>query len=73
MFKTYYINGLMSKAIDPPKDLNEIYLLANQWLKPKTAGSEYASTFATMLDGLDEKRNNTDRRERNHGAVSNSS
>jgi hypothetical protein len=29
-FKTDYINGLTSKAIDPPKDLNEIYLLANQ-------------------------------------------
>ena len=28
-FKTDYINGLTSKAIDPLKDLNEIYLLAN--------------------------------------------
>jgi hypothetical protein len=35
MFKTDYINGLTSKAINPPKDLNKIYLLANQWLKPK--------------------------------------
>jgi hypothetical protein len=38
-FKTDYINGLISKAIDPPKELNEVYLLANQWLKPKAAGS----------------------------------
>jgi hypothetical protein len=65
MFKTDYINGLTSKAIDPPKDLNETYLLENQWLKPKAAGSGYASTFAMMLDGLDEKRNNPDRRGRN--------
>jgi hypothetical protein len=56
-FKTDYINGLTSKAMDPPKDLNEIYLLANQWLKPKAAGTGYASTFATMLDHLDDRRN----------------
>ena len=64
-FKTDYINGLTSKAIDPPKDLNEIYLLANQWLKPKAAGTGYASTFATMLDHLDDRRNPGDRRGRN--------
>ncbi len=29
-FKTDYINGLTFMAIDPPKDLNKIYLLANQ-------------------------------------------
>ncbi len=53
-FKTDYINGLTSKAINPPKDLNEIYLLANQWLKPKATGTGYASTFATTLDKIDE-------------------
>jgi hypothetical protein len=53
-FKTDYINGLLSKAINPPKDLNEIYLLANQWLKPKATGTGYASTFATTLDKIDE-------------------
>jgi hypothetical protein len=64
-FKTDYINGLTSKAIDPPKDLNEIYLLANQWLKPKAAGSGYASTFATTLDHPEDRRPNADRRGRN--------
>ncbi len=64
-FKTDYINGLTSKAIDPPKDLNEIYLLVNQWLKLKAAGTGYASTFAMTLDHLDERRKNRDRRGRN--------
>ncbi len=53
-FKTDYINGLTSKAINPPKDLNKIYLLANQWLKTKATGTGYASTFATTLDKIDE-------------------
>jgi hypothetical protein len=44
----------MSKAINPPKDLNEIYLLSNQWLKPKATGTGYASTFAMTLDKIDE-------------------
>ncbi len=57
-FKTDYINGHRSKAIDPPKDLNEIYLLANKWLKPKVAGSGYASNFAMMQDSLDDRRSN---------------
>jgi hypothetical protein len=35
MFKTDCIDGFTSKAINLPKDLNEIYLLVNQWLKPK--------------------------------------
>jgi hypothetical protein len=55
----------LSKAIDPPKDLNESYLLVNQWIKPKAAGMGYASTVATMLENLDERRNNRDRRGRN--------
>ncbi len=53
-FKMDYINGLMSKVINPPKDLNEIYFLANQWLKPKATGTGYASTFTTTLDKIDE-------------------
>ncbi len=53
-FKMDYINGLTSKAIDPPKDLNEIYLLANQWLKPKVTTSSFASTFSMTLDRVDE-------------------
>jgi hypothetical protein len=53
-FKTDYINGLTSKAIDPPKDLNEIYLLANQWLKPKVTTSSFVCTFTAMLDRVDD-------------------
>jgi hypothetical protein len=53
-FKTDYISGLTSKAIDPPKDLNEIYLLANQWLEPKVTTSSFASTFSMTLDRVDE-------------------
>jgi hypothetical protein len=53
-FKMDYINGLMSKAINPPQDLNKINLLANQWLKPKATGTGYASTFTTTLDKMDE-------------------
>jgi hypothetical protein len=54
-FKTDYINGLTSKAIDLPKDLNKIYLLANQWLKPKVTTSSFASTFSMTLDKMDEE------------------
>jgi hypothetical protein len=64
-FKTDYINGLTSKAINPLRDLNEIYLLANQWLKPKAAGSGYASTFDMTLDHPEDRRPNADRRGRN--------
>ncbi len=39
--------------------------MANQWLKPKAAGSGYASTFATMLDHPEEQRPNADKRGRN--------
>jgi len=61
-FKTDYINGLTSKAVDPPKDLNEIYLLANQWLKPKATTSSFASTFSTTLDRVDEENDRGRRR-----------
>jgi hypothetical protein len=53
-FKRDYINGLTLKAINPPKDLNEIYLLANQWLKPKVTTSSFVSMFSTMLDRVEE-------------------
>jgi len=61
-FKIDYINGLTSKAIDPPKDLNKIYLLANQWLKPKATTSSFASTFSTTLDRVDEENSRGRRR-----------
>jgi hypothetical protein len=55
-FKADYINGLTSKAIDLPKDLNKIYLLANQWLKPKVTTSSFATTFSMTLDGKEDAR-----------------
>jgi hypothetical protein len=50
MIKTDYINGLTSKAINPLKDLNEIYLLANQWLKPKAGSSGATRRQAASSD-----------------------
>ncbi len=39
-----------------PKDLNTIFTLANNWLKPKAlAGSGYASTYATRVDHVEKK------------------
>ncbi len=53
-FKTDYINGLTLKAINPPNELNKIYVLANQWLKPKVTTRRFASTFSMTLDMVDE-------------------
>ena len=50
-FKTEIMNSLTSKAIEQPKNLNEMYLLANQWLKTTTKiNMGYATTFVTTLD-----------------------
>ncbi len=38
-FKTEILNGLTSKAIKQPENLNAMYLLANQWVKPVTRGN----------------------------------
>jgi hypothetical protein len=50
MFKTEFLNGLTSGSIKKPKDLNTIFIMANQWLKPKATTSGFASTFSTTLD-----------------------
>jgi hypothetical protein len=45
------------KACNPPADLNEIFTLANTYLKPKAAtGGGFASTFATTVDTVDKSR-----------------
>lgn len=56
-FKTTFINGLQMKSIKPPKDLNEIFILANTYLKPKlvTGPSGVGSTFATMANTIEQK------------------
>ncbi len=52
-FKTEILNELTTKAIKQPENLNAMYLLANQWVKPVTRGNAagFASTFTTTLDG----------------------
>ena len=51
-FKTDFMNQLTLKTISQPENLNEMYLIANQWLKvnTKTASSGYGTTFVTTLD-----------------------
>jgi hypothetical protein len=60
-FKTNYINYSHLRQLNLPRTLMK-FIFSNQWLKPKAAGSGYASTFITMLNHLDERRNNGDRR-----------
>jgi hypothetical protein len=56
-FKVQYLNGLQVKSIKAPKDLNKIFTLANNWLKPKSIpGGGYASTYATRVDKVEKKR-----------------
>jgi hypothetical protein len=55
-FKTNYINSLQLKSCKPPADLNEIFTLANTYLKPKVAtGYGLGSTFATTADYISKK------------------
>mmetsp|Transcript_8512 Transcript_8512/g.12433 ORF Transcript_8512/g.12433 Transcript_8512/m.12433 type:complete len:143 (-) Transcript_8512:611-1039(-) len=46
-FKSETMNLLSSGAIKQPENLNAMYLLANQWVKPKTYAPGLAATFAT--------------------------
>jgi hypothetical protein len=56
-FKVQYLNGLQVKSIKAPKDLNEIFTLANIWLKPKSRpGGGYTSTYATRVDKVEKNR-----------------
>jgi hypothetical protein len=56
-FKTNYINSLQLKSCKPPADLNEIFTLANTYLKPKVAnGNGLGSPFATTADYISKKR-----------------
>jgi hypothetical protein len=54
-FKTTYLNILQLKAYNPSDSLNEIFTLANTYLKPKaaTTGGGFASTFMTTVDTID--------------------
>jgi hypothetical protein len=47
------LNGLTVKSITPPKYLNSVYNMANQWVKPKAAGGGTASTFALTIDQIE--------------------
>jgi hypothetical protein len=56
-FKVQYLNGLQVKSITAPKELNTIFDLANNWLKPKAlAGRGYASTYAAKADFVEKKK-----------------
>ena len=51
-FKKDFLNSLTSKKMEQPKNLNEMYLLANQWLTTttKTHPRGLATTFTTTCD-----------------------
>jgi hypothetical protein len=49
-FKADFLNGLTSQSTKAPKDLNAIYVLTSQWVKPKGVGGGMGTTFATTLD-----------------------
>jgi hypothetical protein len=56
-FKVQFLNGLHIKNITAPTELNTIFNLANNWLKPKVvAGGGYASTYATNVDHVEKKK-----------------
>jgi hypothetical protein len=56
-FKVQYLKGLQVKSITVTKDLNKIFMLANNWLKPKSLpGGGYASIYATRVDKVEKKR-----------------
>jgi hypothetical protein len=50
-FKVSILNGLTTGAVTQPETLNEMYLLANQWVKTTGAGQTgLATTFVTKVD-----------------------
>jgi hypothetical protein len=66
-FKTTCINNLQMKACNPPADLNEIFTLANAYLKPKIAtGNGLGSTFATAADHVDKREKERQKRRCNN-------
>jgi hypothetical protein len=55
-FKVQYLNGLQIKTITAPANLNTVFNLANNWLKPKALpGGGYASIYATKVDKVEKK------------------
>jgi hypothetical protein len=73
-FKTEIMNLLTTKTLPQPKDLNAMFLLANQWLKPNTRSSSgTATTFATSVStihrsrGGNRNKSNQNRDKRNNG------
>jgi hypothetical protein len=70
-FKAEIVNGLTAGSIVQPKDLNAMYLLANQWLKTaKSHPTGLATTFNTTLDlqdPQDNKKSKGDRKQKAKG------
>ncbi len=59
-FKTEILNRLTAKSITQPANLNAMYLLANQWVKPVTRGNAagFVSAFHTTLDKTEKTHGN---------------
>jgi hypothetical protein len=62
------------KAIKQPDNLNEMYLLANYWVKPVMRGGAtgLASTFTTTFNGYMQQSAKTEKKRRKKKAISNS-
>jgi hypothetical protein len=58
-FKADFLNGLTSQSIKAPKDLNAIYVLASQWVKPKGVVGGTGTTFVTTFDEVKTPRKDT--------------
>jgi hypothetical protein len=58
-FKVNCLNSLQVKPIDPPKGLNEMFTLVNNWHKPKAlSGGGYSRTYAMKADKVKMKDQN---------------
>jgi hypothetical protein len=69
------MNLLTTQTLQQPKDLNSMYLLASQWLKPNTrTSSTTATTFATTVSTINHRRGNRNsnfRKNKRHGGKKN--
>jgi hypothetical protein len=55
-FKTEIMNLLTTGTLTQPANLNIMFQLANQWLKPNTkTTSSIATTFASTVSKVDKK------------------
>jgi hypothetical protein len=56
-FKVQYLDRLQVKSIKAPQELNTVFNLHNNWLKPKALpGGCYASKYPTWADHVEKKK-----------------